>query len=531
MRGDAAAVVRRALALRADEAVDVVDLTSRALGDGDEEAARRRNAADAERLAGAGLDDDETDDAEDAKQPESPTTIKEDDDGNDVELWWWPQAWAGGAPELNLLVWERAILVEITASMAALATSLAQSAGQDAILYAGAATTVGLILTSLLLPITLLQATKYIDGTWTLAVTRADAAGVALADALCARSAIGERPVTLVGYPLGARVVFSCLEELARRHARAQKRCRRREQRRARAASVVGVGAHAGGADPSSDVGVLSDEEDVDDDERLHGTLTVAPLDGVHWVDAAGGRRLRLAVRAGAGCGYTVGSNAKVSSRARRLFGSASDNDEPDALLAGTRDLRAAPGEPLAWSGPDNRPRPSRSTARRRRRGRHRARGVLVELRDDGVARGTGGEPLPRAGAGKPRHAIDATSHATQSWARKQAARDDPSKPVIRLAALSAPLACGSGSERRPCHAVDATAPARRSPRRRASRSVGRTPRRTKRWIVIATRSAASSSRRTSARRCAARAARPRRRRAASGVVAGRLVNCYCRTT
>ena len=74
----------------------------------------------------------------------------------------------------------------------------------------------------------------------------------------------------------------------------------------------------------------------------------------MHWVDAAGGRRLRLAVRAGAGCGYTVGSNAKVSSRARRLFGSASENDEPDALLAGTRDLRAAPGEPLAWSGPDN---------------------------------------------------------------------------------------------------------------------------------------------------------------------------------
>ena len=145
-------------------------MTSRALSEGDEEAARRRNAADAERLAGAGLDDDETD-AEEAKQPESPPTIKEDDDSNDVELWWWPQAWAGGAPELNLLIWERAILVEITASMAALATSLAQSAGQDAILYAGAATTVGLILTSLLLPITLLQATKYIDGTWTLAVT------------------------------------------------------------------------------------------------------------------------------------------------------------------------------------------------------------------------------------------------------------------------------------------------------------------------------------------------------------------------
>ena len=52
--------------LRADEAVDVVDLTSRALGDGDEEAARRRNAADAERLGRRRLDDDETDDAEEA---------------------------------------------------------------------------------------------------------------------------------------------------------------------------------------------------------------------------------------------------------------------------------------------------------------------------------------------------------------------------------------------------------------------------------------------------------------------------------
>jgi pimeloyl-ACP methyl ester carboxylesterase len=112
-----------------------------------------------------------------------------------------------------------------------------------------------LILTTLMLPIALLQATKYIDGTWTLAVTRADAAGVALADVLCARHDIGERPVTLVGYSLGARVVFSCLEELARRHARAQKRYRRREKRRARTASVIGVGAHAGGNDPSSDVG------------------------------------------------------------------------------------------------------------------------------------------------------------------------------------------------------------------------------------------------------------------------------------
>ena len=104
---------------------------------------------------------------------------------------------AAGAPELNLLVWEREILAEITASMAALATSLAQSAGQtpsstrggdDGRPYPH----------EFVATITLLRRRIH-DGTWTLAVTRADAAGVALADALCARSAIGERPVTLVG--------------------------------------------------------------------------------------------------------------------------------------------------------------------------------------------------------------------------------------------------------------------------------------------------------------------------------------------
>ena len=264
--------------------------------------------------------------------------------------------------------------------MRALAGSLAQSSAQDAIVYGAATTTVGIVLTSLLLPIALLQATQYIDSTWTLAVERADAAGLALADALCAVDVVGARPVTLVGYSLGARVVFKCLEELARRHERARSRVRRRLARLAEAAArdarrggkalseALDGATHVleGAVDavnplrPSTtsldalDVHEGDDEDDLDDLDHLQGYLEVTPVDGVHWVDAAAGRRLRLAVRAGAGCGYTVGSNAKVSSRARRLFGSASENDEPDALLAGTRDLRAAPGEPLAWSGPDN---------------------------------------------------------------------------------------------------------------------------------------------------------------------------------
>jgi hypothetical protein len=54
-----------------------------------------------------------------------------------------------------------------------------------------------------------------IDGTWTLAVERADEAGKELARSLLFSRA-GHRPVTLVGYSFGARTVYSCLKELAR---------------------------------------------------------------------------------------------------------------------------------------------------------------------------------------------------------------------------------------------------------------------------------------------------------------------------
>jgi len=54
-----------------------------------------------------------------------------------------------------------------------------------------------------------------IDGTWTLAVERADEAGKELARSLLFSRA-GHRPVTLVGYSFGARTIYACLKELAR---------------------------------------------------------------------------------------------------------------------------------------------------------------------------------------------------------------------------------------------------------------------------------------------------------------------------
>jgi pimeloyl-ACP methyl ester carboxylesterase len=53
-----------------------------------------------------------------------------------------------------------------------------------------------------------------IDGVWVLVMARADEAGKILAEALSRREQ-GLRPVTLVGYSMGARLIFSCLKELA----------------------------------------------------------------------------------------------------------------------------------------------------------------------------------------------------------------------------------------------------------------------------------------------------------------------------
>jgi Protein of unknown function (DUF726) len=54
-----------------------------------------------------------------------------------------------------------------------------------------------------------------IDETWTLVMDRADEAGQELARSLLVNNG-GHRPVTLVGYSFGARIIYRCLQELAR---------------------------------------------------------------------------------------------------------------------------------------------------------------------------------------------------------------------------------------------------------------------------------------------------------------------------
>ncbi|KAI0126346.1 hypothetical protein BJ170DRAFT_702294 [Xylariales sp. AK1849] len=71
---------------------------------------------------------------------------------------------------------------------------------------------------SALWPAHLMYVASNIDNPFSLARNRSEKAGKILADALI-NKVQGERPVTLVGYSLGARVIYSCLRQLAERRA------------------------------------------------------------------------------------------------------------------------------------------------------------------------------------------------------------------------------------------------------------------------------------------------------------------------
>nr|AAD20116.1 unknown protein [Arabidopsis thaliana] len=70
------------------------------------------------------------------------------------------------------------------------------------------------LLAAMVWPATILVAADFIDSRWSIAIDRSDKAGKLLAEAL-RKGLQGNRPVTLVGFSLGARVVFKCLQTLA----------------------------------------------------------------------------------------------------------------------------------------------------------------------------------------------------------------------------------------------------------------------------------------------------------------------------
>ncbi|KAK0367354.1 hypothetical protein LTR02_002338 [Friedmanniomyces endolithicus] len=120
----------------------------------------------------------------------------------------------GTEMETFALRWELEALMNLGNSMTIMVTSAAWGYAKSEIIKR----TVFASLTAGLWPLGLLKISRVIDNPWSVASYRAQKAGEVLADALI-NKAQGERPVTLIGYSLGARVIYTCLQSLAERKA------------------------------------------------------------------------------------------------------------------------------------------------------------------------------------------------------------------------------------------------------------------------------------------------------------------------
>ncbi|XP_059178299.1 transmembrane and coiled-coil domain-containing protein 4-like [Physella acuta] len=114
--------------------------------------------------------------------------------------------------EQYALKWETKYLVQMGEAMDYIFNSAMTMATQEALKY----TVLEGLLAAVAWPSALLSVANLIDNPWSVALQRSQTAGKELAEVLLARQQ-GNRPVTLIGFSLGARVIFSCLEELVKR--------------------------------------------------------------------------------------------------------------------------------------------------------------------------------------------------------------------------------------------------------------------------------------------------------------------------
>ncbi|KDQ15761.1 hypothetical protein BOTBODRAFT_31653 [Botryobasidium botryosum FD-172 SS1] len=112
------------------------------------------------------------------------------------------------------VLWEPEMMGETGNALKILTTEVLSSVGTTVL----QATVMTGLMSALQWPIILTKLGYLIDNPWSNALDRARAAGLVLADVLLQRH-MGVRPITLIGFSLGARVIFYALVELARQKA------------------------------------------------------------------------------------------------------------------------------------------------------------------------------------------------------------------------------------------------------------------------------------------------------------------------
>ncbi|XP_077998407.1 transmembrane and coiled-coil domain-containing protein 4-like [Glandiceps talaboti] len=124
------------------------------------------------------------------------------------------------SPWLNLAIskeqyylkWESKYLIALGNALEYLLQGAVTMATQEALKH----TILAGLLAALTWPATVLSVAGVIDNPWGVAMQRAKEVGQQLAEVLISKQQ-GNRPVTLIGFSLGAKVIYNCLEELSKR--------------------------------------------------------------------------------------------------------------------------------------------------------------------------------------------------------------------------------------------------------------------------------------------------------------------------
>lgn len=132
--------------------------------------------------------------------------LKNEDTENVVKPW----RCLAVSREQYALRYESKYLVELGQALEYILSMAVSFATQEALKY----TILSGIVSAIAWPAALLSMASVIDNPWSVCCRRSSEVGKHLAHVLLSRQH-GKRPVTLVGYSLGARVIFYCLRELA----------------------------------------------------------------------------------------------------------------------------------------------------------------------------------------------------------------------------------------------------------------------------------------------------------------------------
>lgn len=128
-----------------------------------------------------------------------------------VQTHWEFLQWYMVGAEAHALQWESELLADLGACFEDMVKGyLKGQVGKAVAVRVG----LGATLAALALPAMLYTAAGAIDNPWSLSLARADKAGRILANLLLERQH-GHRPVILMGWSTGARMIFTCLETLA----------------------------------------------------------------------------------------------------------------------------------------------------------------------------------------------------------------------------------------------------------------------------------------------------------------------------